>query len=875
MPPKQLTLMDKLKKAQKDAKKEKETKEETKKEKKVPKQITDPKQVRRKIQEDKNIRAFFKELVETTTDPEDISKSIYNFSIDPKAPWGRSTILKEIVDILPSNFYVEFINSFIDQENDMLPEFWNSYRSRSSIIEAIRRKDEDLTAEDIERERLRKLNQQLYGDQEGKPILEEPNFVVGDQYGAQRSGKDKAEIDALLEEAGGIRKLEKSREKQFRMGDKIKARPEGKATYLPGKIIKNNGNGTYDIRFQDGTKKSNVSADNIEKIGVVKMLEGDVVKDVPEQIKRKVVTTYTFIDQNCVNELNSAPWLNARVDGIFIAPIDKDANINPYISQGKNKETYEHNGETWSKVSIGFYQVMCNTFKNRQEQDGDIFTAWKNSTQPIRFKIGYKTNKGFMVQDEEMFNKQKEYSKEQKVDYKERIDNLLKEPVKPELEKFGKEELSLVLQRLAPEVYDYSVNSSYIQKAIEIMKENSTTSNEFITNLADLLYYIEEPHAIVFKEKIVREYYLPEVLVSLSPTEKYPEALVNQNQEFVDKNFNLIQRMLEKNKEQLSKKYYNIMFPQNKIKQIETLYSGITDKIIVGSIKSNCDNKNKSNIQNAEDYQVIYYKEDDKTYCLLIDDLLNQIENVAGDFEAVTNPETGNTMNQEFLERFYDIYGSKIREKGYEERTIEQIDKPIEEKTEQEELAPNLITIMLENIRKCQVETLTWGDSDDEDVPAKCTSIVDNNENDYSDDISDTSSLSSLDDMSDLEDEEKNSNFNSVNVQNDNESDNESDNSSISTGNNSDNSSISTGDKSSSMSKYDDDTPNCEVCNKRCSTLLRTIKEEPKGTFLPVHYCCINCFETEEFKKAKTDNSGQFAARKARAQSSSSSKDEQ
>ena len=870
MPPKPKTLMDKLKKAQKDAKKD----QETKKGKKGPKQVTDPKQVRRKIQEDKNIRSFFKELVETTTDSEDISNSIYNFSIDPKAPWGRATILKEIVDILPSNFYVDFINSFIEQENDMLPEFWNSYRSKSTIIEAIRRKDEELTAGDIERERLRKLNQQLYGDQEGKPIMEEPDYVIGDDYGAQRSGRDREEIDALLEEAGGLRQLEKPRETQFKIGDKIKARPEGKGIYLPGKIIRNNRNGTYDIRFDDGTKKINVSADNIEKVGIVKILDGDEIRDIPEQTRRKIVTTYTFIDQNCVNELNSAPWLNASVEGIFITPADKSTNINAYISQGKNKETYEHNGETWSKVAVGFYQIMCNTFKNRQEQDGDIFTAWKNSTQPIRFKIGYKTNRGFLVQNEEMFNKQKEYSKQQKVNNKEKLDNLLKEPVNPNLQKFGKETLSLALQRIAPEIYDYSVNSSYIQKAIDTIKEKSTTSKDFINILANTILYLEEPNAIVFKERIVREYYLPEILVTLSSLEKYPEALENQNQDFVDKNYRLMEKLSTKMAENLAKKYYNIMFPSNKIKQLETLYSGITDKITIGNIKGKC--HNKDNIKDAPDYQVVYYEEDGKTYCLLIDDLLNQINNADG-FDDVLNPETGNIIRQEFIERFYDIYGNTIREDGYEERTIEKIEEPKKEETPKEqELAPGLVSIMLENIRKCQVETLTWGDSDDENVPEKCTSIVDDNDDD--DNLSDVSSTSSL--STTALDEEifgKKTNFNSTDNEND---DSDSDNSSISTGdnysaNNSDNSSIST-DKHSSMSTTNDDgTPHCKVCNKRCLEQIRTIREEPRGTFNPENYCSIACMEEVEFKKAKkSDKSEQFAAREARAQSSSS-KDEQ
>ena len=789
MPPKQLSLMDKLRKARKDAKKDKEPKKG-----KGPKQITDPRQVRRKIQEDKNIKLFFKELLETTTDPEDISKSVYNFSNDPKAPWGRSTILKEIFDILPSNLYVDFMNSFIDQDIDMLPEFWNSYRSKSSIIEAIRRKDEDLTAGDIERERLRKLNQQLYGDQEGKPIMEEPDYVVGDKFGGQRSGRDKEEIDALLEEAGGIRKLEKPRVKRY---------------------------------------------------GSVKLLDGDEIKDVPEQKKRKVVTTYTFIDQNCINELNSAPWLNARVEGIFITPADKSTNINSYISQGKNKETLEHNGETWSKVSIGFYQLMCNMFKNRQEQDGDVFTAWKSSTEPVRFKIAYKTNSGFMVQDEEMFNKQKEYSKEQKTSDKEKLEKLLKEPVIPELQKFGKETLSLALQRIAPDIYDYSVNSAYIQKAIDTIKEQTETSKQFIDMLANTVFYLEESNAIIFKERIIREYYLPEILVTLSPSEKYPEALENQKQEFVDKNYKLMRRIIDKISENLANQYYNIMFPSNKIKQIETLYSGITDKIIIGSIKGNCGNnkKTKDSIEKAENYEIVYYEENGKTYCLLIDDLLNQISNV-NDFSDVKNPETGKIIREDFIKRFVALYDNTIKDKGYEERIIEEEKEPEkqEEIPKEDELAPGLVDIMLENIRKCQVETLEWGDSDDENIPEKCTSIVDDDEDLESVDTpaSDISSVSSSSSYS--TDYDKSSNFSS-----DDDDDDD-----------------------------DNDNPKCRTCNGNCLVQLRTILQDSKGKFHPVHFCSIKCFEEERFPEKPKSSEGQFAAREARkAAKSSSSKNKQ
>jgi hypothetical protein len=92
----------------------------------------------------------------------------------------------------------------------------------------------------------------------------------------------------------------------------------------------------------------------------------------------------------------------------------------------------------------------------------------------------------------------------------------------------------------------------------------------------------------------------------------------------------------------------------------------------------------------------------------------------------------------------------------------------------------------------------------------------------------------------------------------------------------SDNSSIATGDKNSSMATSDDGTtPICEVCNKRCREQIRTIREEPRGTFNPANYCSIACLEEVEYKKPKkTDKSAQFAAREARAKSSSS-KDKQ
>jgi hypothetical protein len=138
---------------------------------------------------------------------------------------------------------------------------------------------------------------------------------------------------------------------------------------------------------------------------------------------------------------------------------------------------------------------------------------------------------------------------------------------------------------------------------------------------------------------------------------------------------------------------------------------------------------------------------------------------------------------------------------------------------------------MLENIRKCQVETLEWGDSDDENIPEKCTSIVDDDLESVDTPMSDVSSVSSV--------------------------------SSYSTDNEDDSQKKSTDyDKSSKFNDIDNANPKCRTCGGKCLVQLRTIIQNPKGELVPVYFCSIDCFEEEKFPEKFKIN--QFAARDER-----------
>ena len=67
-------------------------------------------------------------------------------------------------------------------------------------------------------------------------------------------------IEALIRPLGGAAPAGTGTGGAFSVGAKVEARYRGKSKYYPGKIAKDNGDGTYDMDYDDGEKESNVAA---------------------------------------------------------------------------------------------------------------------------------------------------------------------------------------------------------------------------------------------------------------------------------------------------------------------------------------------------------------------------------------------------------------------------------------------------------------------------------------------------------------------------------------------------------------------------------------------------------------------------------------
>ena len=64
----------------------------------------------------------------------------------------------------------------------------------------------------------------------------------------------------------------------FREGDRIEARFRGREKYYPGGILTDRGDGTYDVRYDDGTTETHVREDLIRKGSGTVVVQGTFVE---------------------------------------------------------------------------------------------------------------------------------------------------------------------------------------------------------------------------------------------------------------------------------------------------------------------------------------------------------------------------------------------------------------------------------------------------------------------------------------------------------------------------------------------------------------------------------------------------------------------
>ena len=426
-----------------------------------------------------------------------------------------------------------------------------------------------------------------------------------------------------------------------------------------------------------------------------KIIEQKIVERVKKQPlplpKRLTITPY----DGCFKDQRDVPWLKNIDFTIITAALgDSLEEISDYIQKDIS---YSLKGLKWYRVKKSFHSLMCRSFRTRDETSNSLVATING--KKVRMQIAYVTkDQDFIIQDEDIFKLEKEYIKNLKMYPHDKVSLLLKSKIDESTQKFAKNRLSQILSLVAPEVEEYKdPDGQYITRAIERIMKNSVINRDLLTRIAEIGIYLKDSNGILFK-RIKREYYVPEILVTLTREEKLPEVFDDPTEKNIVSINNIIDNQVNNYVQTLADSIYQ---QNNATERVPMRPYAQLPQYKVNKWKSACD----EDLEGVPDEHIVYYKEDGKVYCLLISNIYQQLNSEQG---IAINPRTNKPLDEDFVERFRQLYDYKFNRMDMDLDDPDVIESILPEKpkipTPIRHYAPGLLDMIKSNILGCEKE---------------------------------------------------------------------------------------------------------------------------------------------------------------------------
>ena len=422
---------------------------------------------------------------------------------------------------------------------------------------------------------------------------------------------------------------------------------------------------------------------------------------------------------------------------------DIDPIIRPYINN--QKPATVNNGTLWYIPNQLFFDLLCNQYSTHQRQEGDIFTGLDKQGKMVSMKIGFETNKGFTILNEELFANWRKYKQKILMGRQAKIMALITEPFNPLLKEIGRVQLSTALHNIAPQVGEYgytkeipnpnddddtltilNTETVFNNTVIENITAKSSTNQDFIEILATIVRGLEDSRATLFHSRIADRYYLPEILADVSLEEIYPAELSpNLPKKTLNSNLTTIQAGIKSEFDHILEMFYKRLYPTESSPTMAKMD-------FVKKLPKGCVNR-----QDIPEDKIIYYRsQDDETvYCLNLDEIIRGLvmEN------TYQNPLTKKDLDPGFIQQFKLLYYKQLEDVGYKPPEIDLPSKKdpkpgTDPKPQVEELAPGLLDLLFSKLDDCKKEI----DDDLLTPQGKCKSLDDEKEDDDTQDDGET-----------------------------------------------------------------------------------------------------------------------------------------
>lgn len=871
-------------KAKQKAEEKKEKKEKEPKEKEGKKYLVKPlhnKKIKDMNIEEDATREFFESVLEMD-DIEELLTRMNQFAGARGTSYTRKKNFEDIKNLFPEDIdvYLEFINAYLSQNENKLEDFLSRYKKRPKIAIAVQQK----LAEMEEKDRLKAIAEDLFTDDEDDLVLDDWLIVFDKKYLEKATEKEllefceklnfncvgqKQELINILKKGSNLEKIyikpiagdcskyidtkhpredtwypvtDAFYELYFGQQDVVKEQDNDVMTIIDsnnnsisiqiglkpvdGSIITQNKN-IFVIEKPKPKEKKVKPKRPIKVIG----RDGKVVEVSDKPVKTKYLYDGDPQYQMCVAEYRAIPWLNAKLKKIYIQPIDYD--LSKYINS-QDQPLDQGSLGMWYPVNQNFYSFVCGPEAVFREQDGEVLKGIDFYNNSVNMKLGFLTNIGFIIQDENIFAKEKAYYKAKKKSFNEAIRELSEQPIDDTLVKFGKKELSRELHKIAPQNRDYGnyddYNTEYISETIDLIRNESDNTEEFFKKLGELVIYLQNDNAKIFRKRIIQEWYTPFMLVKLDISEKFPEANLMNSDTEKEKTMKLLTTGLKNYVKNMVEEYYFTINLDKRKPTKPTMYNKDVEDIETYPMKERC--VNYEDVKDVAEENVVYYTDtnDSKLYCLNIEDIVEQIK--IGD--VVVNPYTNKKIDDDFLFRFktlyYDKFTQTVNVSPSGSQTSDQPSTP-------EQLAPDLLEIVISNVTNCEKELL----DDKLDGEGVCNALSEESTNDQEDEPEPEPEPESESESGSESESESESESGSDDEQ---ESKKKTTPGDSTPENWEDLASLPTVDK-------------CDKCGKDVigPGVIKTIKQDGKD-YVTKHYCCVKCLENTKYSVKRDKRKG-------------------
>ena len=414
-----------------------------------------------------------------------------------------------------------------------------------------------------------------------------------------------------------------------------------------------------------------------------------ITQEVPKQVKES--STYTL---KCFANFETYKWISGKVQSIWIAdPVgtklskftDKGlVNLpSPRIKPYAQNTSLSINGIQFFQADKEFFNLQCNKNSARRIQEGQTLTCYDIYNSPVKFIVGYVIsgntqqlseyskksfkinsetykNSRFIIQDEEIFGLEVEALKTVYKNREENVTALLKGRVTPHSIEVASRFLSQNLKSIAPQIKDYNQLSPYIQIAINsILKGPDQTTEDLYREVASVIVYLNISDAEIFKKRVKAEYYLPDILMILSPQDKFPEVFDSEHGVSEQTKNNIVSYVMTLSSRtihdmadfQYRSTNPTLTRPWNPINTPEIERIKYDESVCV----------NLPDVKNCQRENIVFSTDDNgQTFCFDIDKLADQFNS-----RNFINPKTGNRFSKDFIRRYTIDYYDYITKETY------------------------------------------------------------------------------------------------------------------------------------------------------------------------------------------------------------------